>query len=77
MRNGSAGPFLEMSSELQTAPSSKRSEVVNALMSRLMATGVITRWYSELFPVSQDFGEEPLFLLERAAYNILGIKGWL
>ena len=76
MQRGPAGPFLEMSSDLQTASIATRSDVINTSMVQLKAAGVISRWYGELFPVSLEFGEEPIFLLERAAYNIIGVKGW-
>ncbi|CAG9466874.1 unnamed protein product [Pedinophyceae sp. YPF-701] len=53
----------------------ERTEAVNRVMQDLRGT-FITGWRSEMFPVSLGFGQEPLFLVERAAAAWFGIKAY-
>lgn len=51
----------------------QRTNSVAIVMERLRNEGYITGWRDELYPVAISFDSPPLFLVERAAANILGV----
>eukprot|EP00210_Caulerpa_lentillifera_P005497 g5257.t1 len=46
------------------------------VMEELREKNIVIGWRNELYPVASSFGEDPLFLLERAAALTLGIKAY-
>ena len=58
----------------QTAGSTceSRTNAVQSAMQDLRERGLVTGWRDELYPISNGFYEEPIFLMERAAVSILG-----
>lgn len=53
-----------------------RTEAVADVTAALRASGVVTGWRDELVSVAPAFGADPAFLVERAAYPLLGCKGY-
>jgi hypothetical protein len=56
--------------------SEERTGAVSKVLKTLRDEGSITGWRDELYPVSPSFGEEPLFLMERAAAPYFGLKAY-
>jgi 8-oxo-dGTP pyrophosphatase MutT (NUDIX family) len=75
----SSGPIFEM--QLNTLTFTKaagssyesRTQAVAQVMQKLRDEGVVNGWRDESFPVAGNFYSEPLFLIERAATNVLGV----
>ena len=61
---------------LRSADRAARSAAVARVTRELAARGVVTGWRDELVPVVATFDDEPAFLVERAAYPLLGCKGY-
>jgi Domain of unknown function (DUF4743) len=57
------------------APDARTAAVAEA-MQQLRSDGHVPGWRDELYPVAASFGADPMFLVERAAAPILGIKGY-
>lgn len=53
-----------------------RSAAIDSVMRELRQDGRITGWRDELFPVSESYGQIPLFDLERAAVPHFGVKAY-
>jgi len=51
-----------------------RSEAVAPVLRTLRDNGVIAGWRDETYPVAADFGDPPLFTIERAAARAFGIR---
>lgn len=51
-----------------------RTNAVMSIMSHLRAEGTITGWRDELYPVSEGFYDDPIFLVERVAAPFLGAQ---
>ena len=49
-----------------------RTNAVQSAMQDLRERGLVTGWRDELYPISNGFYEEPMFLMERAAVPVLG-----
>jgi 8-oxo-dGTP pyrophosphatase MutT (NUDIX family) len=54
--------------------SESRTLAVEKVMEKLRDDGVVTGWRDELYPVAESFYSEPIFLMERAAVALLGIR---
>jgi hypothetical protein len=67
---------LVLSKPLENASQSIRTEAISAVTKELRDLGIIKGWRDELLPVVSSFSDEPVFLLERAAYPFFGIKGY-
>jgi len=67
---------FRLSAELEGADVETRNEAVAALAEDLRDRGIVRGWRDELVPVASGFGREPKFLVERAAYPLLGAKGY-
>ena len=49
-----------------------RTQAVQSVMQILREKGLVTGWRDELYPISKDFYQDPMFLMERAAVPVLG-----
>lgn len=67
---------LRLAPSLEAADASTRTEAVAGVTAKLRDQGVIRGWRDELVPVASGFGDEPKFLVERAAYPLLGTSGY-
>ncbi|MEE9445242.1 MAG: DUF4743 domain-containing protein [Cocleimonas sp.] len=65
---------LSFSTTLDTAQ--KRSQAIAPVLASLHQSGVIDSWVGELYGVTQHYGEEPRFLIERAAVTFFGVRGY-
>jgi 8-oxo-dGTP pyrophosphatase MutT (NUDIX family) len=54
----------------------ERTRVAAPVMAALRDAGVVTGWRDELFPVTRAYGEDALFLVERACASLLGIRAF-
>ena len=68
------GNTLSMNSSLSTPK--ERTKVCQQIMLSLHQKGVIDSWVGEQYSVVQKFGEEPRFLIERAAVTYFGLRGF-
>lgn len=68
--------YLTLSEEACGATLESRSEAVAMVMESLKNSGVIKGWRDELYPVSDSFYNPPLFLMERAATDLLGVLSY-
>lgn len=53
-----------------------RSQACKPVLESLYKEGVIDSWVGELYAVTQQYGEEPRFLMERAAVTFFGVRGY-
>ena len=53
-----------------------RSAAIDSVVREMRQQGLITGWRDELFPVSEGYGQPPLFDLERAAVPLFGVKAY-
>lgn len=65
--------FLTLSSQTGTSVE-ERTQAVASVMSKLRDDGIIKGWRDELYPVAESFYSSPLFLMERAAVTVLGVR---
>ena len=70
------GTYLTLSEEASGTTPESRTRAVAAVMEELRRGGIIPGWRDELYPVSDSFYDPPLFLIERAATDLLGILGY-
>ncbi len=54
----------------------ERTRLAAPVMAALRDAGVVTGWRDELFPVTRAYGEDALFLVERACASLLGIRAF-
>jgi len=52
----------------------RRLPFLTEVLEVLRVERVVTGWRNEMSPVTNDFHKEPLFLMERAAAVLFGIK---
>lgn len=52
------------------------SEKLAAILGAMRADGLVPGWRDELYPAVTEFGAPPLFVLERAAAPLLGLKAY-
>jgi 8-oxo-dGTP pyrophosphatase MutT (NUDIX family) len=74
MESNEKGSVLCMNARLSTIEA--RSSAMASIFLALRDEGVITGWRDELYPVTSNFYEEPVMLVERAAAVQLGIKAY-
>lgn len=67
---------IHLSNPLGSQSVSDISIAMASLMEKLKESGKIRGWRNELLPVVSAYGEEPLFLLERAAVPCFGVKAY-
>ncbi|KAJ8606928.1 hypothetical protein CTAYLR_008625 [Chrysophaeum taylorii] len=70
------GGAVRLAEELQALDSTGRTAGVAEATAALRDAGIVRGWRDELVPVAPAFGAEPAFLVERAAYPLLGAKGY-
>jgi len=73
---GGSGTYLTLSEEASGTTSESRTRAVGAVMEELRRRGIVPGWRDELYPVSDSFYKPPVFLIERAATDLLGILGY-
>ncbi len=54
----------------------QRTNAITPILESLHNDGIIDSWVDELYAVNQHYGEEPVFLMERAAVSYFGIRGY-
>lgn len=54
----------------------KRTEACRPILEELHEQGVIDSWVGEPYAITQTFGENPRFLIERAAVSFFGVRGY-
>ena len=54
----------------------QRFQAVAPILKGLHDDGIIDSWVGEFYAVNQSYGEEPIFLMERAAVSFFGIRGY-
>lgn len=65
---------LKLSDELSSIKS--RTDAIHLVNLQLREDGLIKGWRDEMLPVVNAFSNEPVFLIERAAYSHFGMKGY-
>lgn len=68
--------FVTLDPAIAGNDATSRSNAVAPVLARLNKRGVIDGWRDELFPVNSSYGEPPVFLVERAAASLLGIRAY-
>ncbi len=54
----------------------QRSNAIAPILETLHKEGIIDSWVGELYAVNQHYGEQPVFLMERAAVSFFGVRGY-
>ena len=67
---------VRLDAALEAADEPARTEAVAACITKLAEDGVVTGWRDELLPVVASYAAAPAFRVERAAYPLLGAKGY-
>lgn len=67
---------IHLSSSLLSQSFREISATMASITGKLKESGKIRGWRNELLPVVSAYGEEPLFLLERAAVPCFGLKAY-
>lgn len=65
---------VSFSPQIETA--AERTEATDRALRQLAHKGEVPAWREELFPVLAAWGEEPRFLVERAACPLFGVRAW-
>jgi len=65
---------ITLNPELSTPE--KRTQAVAPILETLHNEGVIDSWVGEPYAVNTRYGEEPAFLMERAAVSFFGVRGY-
>lgn len=68
--------ILQFSNTTENAPHCDLTEAMTVVTSKLRSDGFIEGWRDELLPVVTSYGQTPLFLLERAACPVFGVKAY-
>lgn len=68
--------ILQFSNTMENAPHCDLTEAMTVVTSKLRSDGFIEAWRDELLPVVTSYGQTPLFLLERAACPVFGVKAY-
>jgi hypothetical protein len=53
-----------------------RSAAIAPILNSLHQQGIIDSWVGELYAVNNGYGEQPAFLMERAAVSFFGVRGY-
>ena len=67
---------VRLDAALEAADEPARTEAVATCITKLAEDGVVTGWRDELLPVVASYAAAPAFRVERAAYPLLGAKGY-
>lgn len=67
---------LKFASVLEQASQDDLTEAMSVVTTKLRVDGFIEGWRDELLPVVTSYGQSPLFLIERAACPIFGVKAY-
>ena len=54
----------------------QRTQAIAPILETLHKEGIIDSWVGELYAVNQQYGEQPVFLMERAAVSFFGVRGY-
>ncbi len=65
---------LTMNPTLATAKA--RSDAIQPVLKQLHKEGVIDTWVGERYAVTNQFGDDPAVLIERAAVSYFGVRGY-
>ena len=68
------GDAIGMNPHLDTADA--RTKACHPVLWDLHQQGVIDTWVDELYAVTNSYGEEPRFLIERASVSFFGLRGY-
>jgi len=68
--------YLTLSEDASGTTLDSRTQAVALVMEALKEAGVVTGWRDELYPVSDSFYNPPIFLMERAATDLLGVLSY-
>mmetsp|Transcript_16957 Transcript_16957/g.46548 ORF Transcript_16957/g.46548 Transcript_16957/m.46548 type:complete len:431 (+) Transcript_16957:311-1603(+) len=68
--------YLTLSEEAAGTTVESRTLAVGGVMEELKRTGIVTGWRDELYPISDSFYNPPLFLMERAATDLMGVLSY-
>jgi len=68
--------YLTLSEEASGRNLESRTQAVATVMEELKEKGIVTGWRDELYPVSDSFYNPPIFLMERAATDLLGVLSY-
>jgi len=68
--------YLTLSEEVAGTTVESRTQAVGGVMEELRRTGIVTGWRDELYPISDSFYNPPVFLMERAATDLLGVLSY-
>ncbi|VEU42915.1 unnamed protein product [Pseudo-nitzschia multistriata] len=67
---------LTLSEEGAGTTVESRTQAVGDVMEELKRIGIVTGWRDELYPISDSFYNPPVFLMERAATDLMGVLGY-
>ena len=67
---------ISFTSDVEKLSINEKSNVIGKITLDLKNKNIIKGWRNELLPVVSSFSEEPVLLLERAAYPLFGMKGY-
>ena len=67
---------LILRNEIDSLHLKEKSEAFSEMTKLLRNRGLIKGWRNELLPVVDNYSDEPVLLIERAAYPWFGIKGY-
>ncbi len=65
---------LKIDSSLTTCE--ERSEAIKPVLQQLHKEGIIDTWVNELYAITNNYGDEPALLIERAAVSYFGARGY-
>lgn len=65
---------LKVNSALTTCEA--RSEAIKPVLQQLHKEGIIDTWVDELYAITNNFGDEPALLIERASVSYFGARGY-
>ena len=65
---------LKINASLSTCE--ERSEAIKPILQELHKVGIIDTWVNELYAITNNFGDEPALLIERASVSYFGARGY-
>jgi len=68
--------YLTLSEKVAGTTLESRTKAVGKVMEILKEKGAVKGWRDELYPVSDSFYNPPIFLMERAATDLLGVLSY-
>ncbi len=66
--------FAVTPSDVCLVPITGRTQAVGRVLETLRDEGVVRNWRNESYAIAESFGQTPLFLMERAATVLFGVK---